>query len=247
MLTVRLLEKRGYSVQVADNGRKALEILDKAAPGEFAVVLMDVQMPEMDGFEATAEIREREEKAGRHTPIIALTAHAMKGDRERCLAAGMDDYVAKPIRAKDLFAVLDRLPGERPAARACARSAPSRRPRSRRTARSTRPRSFRAWTATWRCSRNSTALPRRIPEAADPGARGDDRAQRRRSRQGRAYAQGHAREPRRQGRRRGGAAPRKNGPPGTTSPAPARPTPPWRRRSNASPARSPPCWRKPRQ
>ena len=109
MLAVRLLEKRGYSIQVADNGRKALEMLEKAAPGEFAVVLMDVQMPIMDGYEATAELRKREAKAGRHTPIVAVTAHAMKGDRERCLAAGMDDYVSKPIHAKDLFAVLDRL------------------------------------------------------------------------------------------------------------------------------------------
>ncbi|MGD1001090.1 MAG: response regulator [Candidatus Brocadiia bacterium] len=109
MLAVRLLEKRGYSIQVAENGRKALDILEKAAPGEFAVVLMDVQMPNMDGYEATAELRKREAKTGCHTPIVALTAHAMKGDRERCLAAGMDDYVSKPIHAKDLFAVIDRL------------------------------------------------------------------------------------------------------------------------------------------
>jgi CheY-like chemotaxis protein len=109
MLAVRLLEKRGYSTQVAENGQKALDILEKAAPGEFAIVLMDVQMPNMDGYEATAELRKREAKAGRHTPIVALTAHAMKGDRERCLAAGMDDYVSKPIHAKDLFAVIDRL------------------------------------------------------------------------------------------------------------------------------------------
>jgi PAS domain S-box-containing protein len=114
MLAVRLLEKRGYSVQVADNGKKALDILEKATPGDFAVVLMDVQMPHMDGYEATAELRKREAKAGRHTPIIALTAHAMKGDREHCLAAGMDDYVSKPIHAKDLFAVIDRLTANAP-------------------------------------------------------------------------------------------------------------------------------------
>ena len=115
MLAVRLLEKRGYSIQVADNGQKALDLLEKAAPGEFAVVLMDVQMPNMDGYEATAELRKREAKAGRHTPIIALTAHAMKGDRERCLAAGMDDYVSKPIHAKELFAVIERLTANAPA------------------------------------------------------------------------------------------------------------------------------------
>jgi CheY-like chemotaxis protein len=114
MLAVRLLEKRGYSIQVADNGKRALDLLEKATPGEFAVVLMDVQMPHMDGYEATAELRKREAKAGRHTPIIALTAHAMKGDRERCLAAGMDDYVSKPIHAKDLFAVIDRLTANAP-------------------------------------------------------------------------------------------------------------------------------------
>ena len=114
MLAVRLLEKRGYSIQVADNGKRALDLLEKAAPGEFAMVLMDVQMPNMDGYEATAELRKREAQAGRHTPVIALTAHAMKGDRERCLAAGMDDYVSKPIHAKDLFAVIDRLTANAP-------------------------------------------------------------------------------------------------------------------------------------
>jgi two-component system, sensor histidine kinase and response regulator len=114
MLAVRLLEKRGYSIQVAENGRKALDILEKATPGEFAAVLMDVQMPQMDGYEATAELRKREVQTGLHTPIIALTAHAMKGDRERCLAAGMDDYVSKPIHAKDLFEVLDRLTADAP-------------------------------------------------------------------------------------------------------------------------------------
>jgi PAS domain S-box-containing protein len=114
MLAVRLLEKRGYSIQVADNGKKALDILERAAPGEFAAVLMDVQMPNMDGYEATAEFRKREARSGRHTPVIALTAHAMKGDRERCLAAGMDDYVAKPIHANDLFAVIERLTANAP-------------------------------------------------------------------------------------------------------------------------------------
>ena len=114
MLAVRLLEKRGYSIQVADSGENALALLEKAAPGAFALVLMDVQMPNMDGYEATAELRKREAKAGRHTPIVALTAHAMKGDRERCLAAGMDDYVSKPIHAQELFAVIDRLTANAP-------------------------------------------------------------------------------------------------------------------------------------
>jgi len=105
-LAVRLLEKQGHTVAVAGNGREALEALEKAASG-FDVVLMDVQMPEMDGFEATAAIRQKEKATGKHLPIIAMTAHAMKGDRERCLAAGMDDYVAKPIQAKELWATVE--------------------------------------------------------------------------------------------------------------------------------------------
>ena len=98
-LATRLLEKRGHRVVVASNGRQALEALESAS---FDLVLMDVQMPEMDGFEATAAIREKEKANGLHLPVIALTAHAMKGDRERCLAAGMDGYLAKPIRQQEL-------------------------------------------------------------------------------------------------------------------------------------------------
>jgi CheY-like chemotaxis protein/HPt (histidine-containing phosphotransfer) domain-containing protein len=99
-LAVGLLERQGHAVVVVTNGKQALA----AATSEpFDLVLMDVQMPEMDGLEATAEIRRHEERHGGHVPIIAMTAHAMKGDRERCLAAGMDDYVAKPIRAQQLF------------------------------------------------------------------------------------------------------------------------------------------------
>jgi PAS domain S-box-containing protein len=107
-LAVRLLEKAGHAVTVAANGREAVAALDREA---FDVVLMDVQMPEMGGFEATAVIREREKASGRHVPIVAMTAHAMKGDRERCLLAGMDDYVSKPVRAQELHEALARMVG----------------------------------------------------------------------------------------------------------------------------------------
>jgi len=98
-LAARLLEKRGHRVKVANNGREALEALRKE---KFDLVLMDVQMPEMDGFEATAAIREREKGSLERQPVIALTAHAMKGDREKCLAAGMDGYLTKPLRPQEL-------------------------------------------------------------------------------------------------------------------------------------------------
>jgi PAS domain S-box-containing protein len=101
-LAVCLLEKQGHSVVVAGNGREALDALEV---GTFDLVLMDVQMPEMGGFEATAHIREREKRTGGHIPIVALTAHAMKGDRERCLAAGMDGYLSKPVQGGDLARV----------------------------------------------------------------------------------------------------------------------------------------------
>jgi len=103
-LAVRLLEKRGHRVAVAGNGREALDALEKE---KFDLVFMDVQMPELDGLEATAIIREREKSSGRHQPIIALTAHAMKGDREKCLAAGMDGYLTKPIRPQELEEILE--------------------------------------------------------------------------------------------------------------------------------------------
>ena len=99
-LAVRLLQKQGWQVEVASNGREAVE---KFRGRLFDVILMDVQMPEMDGFEATAEIRAVEAASGGHVPIIAMTAHAMKGDRERCLAAGMDGYLSKPIRPEELL------------------------------------------------------------------------------------------------------------------------------------------------
>jgi two-component system sensor histidine kinase/response regulator len=103
-LASRLLEKRGHHVTVAGNGKQALAAFEKQV---FDVVLMDIQMPEMDGFEATSAIREREKSTGKHIPIVAMTAHAMKGDKERCLASGMDDYLAKPIRGKDLFEIIE--------------------------------------------------------------------------------------------------------------------------------------------
>ena len=103
LVATRLLEKQRHAVREAVNGREALQLLERES---FDCVLMDVQMPEMDGFEATREIRKAERGTGLHIPIIAMTAHAMAGDRQRCLDAGMDAYVSKPIRAKDLFAAV---------------------------------------------------------------------------------------------------------------------------------------------
>jgi CheY-like chemotaxis protein len=104
-LAGRLLEKRGHRVIVAVNGREALKLFEEET---FDMILMDVQMPEMDGLEAVAAIRRLEESQGhRHrTPVIALTAHAMKGDRDRCMAAGMDGYLAKPLRPSELDDIL---------------------------------------------------------------------------------------------------------------------------------------------
>jgi len=104
LLASRLLEKRGHRVVVTANGREALAALEKES---YDLVLMDVQMPEMDGLEATAAIREKEKGSGIHQPVIALTAHAMKGDRERCLAGGMDGYLSKPIRLQELDELLE--------------------------------------------------------------------------------------------------------------------------------------------
>jgi two-component system sensor histidine kinase/response regulator len=100
----RLLEKRGYTVVVAGNGRVALAALEN---DHFDVVLMDVQMPELDGFETTAAIRAKEELTGAHIPIIAMTAHALKGDQERCVAAGMDGYLSKPVRVQELLTAVE--------------------------------------------------------------------------------------------------------------------------------------------
>jgi CheY-like chemotaxis protein/signal transduction histidine kinase/HPt (histidine-containing phosphotransfer) domain-containing protein len=101
-----LLERRGHSVIAVGDGRQALDALEQ---GGFDVVLMDMQMPEMDGLEATRAIREREARTGGYIPIVALTAHAVKGYRERCLEAGMDDYVSKPIQPGELFAAIERV------------------------------------------------------------------------------------------------------------------------------------------
>lgn len=105
-LVVRLLENAGHTVTVAPNGKKALEALET---GRFDVIVMDIQMPEMSGFEATRRIRDREKATGERIPIVALTAHAMKGDREKCLEMGMDAYLTKPLRREELFETLSRL------------------------------------------------------------------------------------------------------------------------------------------
>ena len=103
-LAVRLLQKRGHTVTVANNGREALDTIEKTP---FDLVMMDVQMPEMDGFQATIELRRRERGSGGHLPVVAMTALAMKGDKERCLHAGMDAYLSKPIRPEELDRVLE--------------------------------------------------------------------------------------------------------------------------------------------
>jgi two-component system, sensor histidine kinase and response regulator len=112
-LATRLLEKMGHRVSLAVNGADAVRA---HAAGQFDLILMDVQMPEMNGFEATARIREREKITGEHVPIVALTAHAIQGDRERCLAAGMDDYLSKPLNASALAGKLESLSRQRVAA-----------------------------------------------------------------------------------------------------------------------------------
>ena len=107
---IRTIEKAGHSVVVANNGREAIDAWEQ---DRFDVVLMDVQMPEMDGLEATSRIRELEQERGvaPRTPIIAMTANAMKGDKERCLQSGMDGYVSKPVKRQTLFAEIERVLG----------------------------------------------------------------------------------------------------------------------------------------
>ena len=117
IIATKLLEKRGHVVIAVENGALAVEA---TASDQFDIVLMDVQMPVMDGLTATAHIRTREHQTGVHLPIIAVTAHAMDEDRKRCLAAGMDDYLPKPIRSSDLFATITRFAPTAPPADAVA-------------------------------------------------------------------------------------------------------------------------------
>lgn len=115
LVAATMLEKRGHRVTVVSDGKAAVASFES---GHFDLIVMDVQMPEMDGFEATKAIREREGQEGGHIPIVAMTAHAMKGDRERCIDAGMDGYVSKPIKAGELFGVIEEIgPGTREVAK----------------------------------------------------------------------------------------------------------------------------------
>ena len=104
-LLEQLLSRRGHYVHIAKDGRQALA---QATYGEFDLMLLDIHMPELDGFEVIKSIRERERNRGNHVPVIALTARSAKEDREKCLAAGMDDFLSKPIQAVDLWAAIDR-------------------------------------------------------------------------------------------------------------------------------------------
>src|ERR1700719_1695463 len=106
IVAAAIIGQNGHTLVHAINGREAVEAASKEA---FDLIFMDVQMPEMDGFEATVRIREAEQRTGQHTPIVALTAHAMVGYRDRCLAAGMDDYFCKPLKKADLLALLERV------------------------------------------------------------------------------------------------------------------------------------------
>jgi CheY-like chemotaxis protein len=103
IVACKMLERIGHSVDCADNGAAALTAFQDRT---YDLILMDVQMPQMDGFEATRRIRQLEIPTGKHIQIIALTAHALKSDREQCLAAGMDNYLSKPLRSRDLYEML---------------------------------------------------------------------------------------------------------------------------------------------
>jgi CheY-like chemotaxis protein len=110
-VATRLLEKRGYTVVVAEDGARALEALQEQS---FDLILMDVQMPVLDGVRAAMAIREQEKTTGSHIPIIAMTAHAMAGDRERFLESGMDGYISKPFNSQELFQVIETFVGPNP-------------------------------------------------------------------------------------------------------------------------------------
>jgi len=108
-VAARMLERLGASVDVASNGRDAVALVERQ---RYSIVLMDCQMPDIDGFAATEAIRASEAQRGTHVPIVALTANAMLGDRDRCIASGMDDYVAKPVKLADLARILNRWSSE---------------------------------------------------------------------------------------------------------------------------------------
>jgi len=109
-LVTALLKERGHSVTLASNGSIVLDLVEER---DFDLILMDIQMPELDGLQATAEIRRREGQNGKRIPIVAMTAHAMAGDRERCLDAGMDGYIAKPIHPGELMALITGMSAQR--------------------------------------------------------------------------------------------------------------------------------------
>ena len=161
-LAIRLLEKRGHHVTVASNGRQALSALEKRS---YDLVLMDVQMPEMDGLEATTLLREKEKLSGRHQAVVAMTALVMKGDRERCMAAGMDGYLSKPIRPQELDEVLDSYVAKERVEVSLAETSDSLMNLSKgRTARSDRRRSR------FSCGASRT-VPRRLPRTDTSGTR----------------------------------------------------------------------------
>jgi CheY-like chemotaxis protein/HPt (histidine-containing phosphotransfer) domain-containing protein len=107
VLAQKLLQKQGHKITCANNGKEAVQLWEQNAPQQFDIILMDVQMPEMDGLQAAGYIRNKEKELGRHIPIVAMTAHAMKGDRERCLDGGMDGYISKPITPGGLAKVIE--------------------------------------------------------------------------------------------------------------------------------------------